>query len=89
MAKLASDMLHALQSTTRYRLTCMLIHSHGINMPFSSERKCADTIGTVPVPVLAIPNAKIMIYYPRESFREGLCNHRRTFVCLSVTTITK
>ena len=35
--------------------------------------------------------------YPRESFRAGLCNHRRTFVCLSVclfvclfvTTITK
>ena len=35
--------------------------------------------------------------YPRESFREGLCNHRRLFVCLSVclfvclfvTTITK
>ena len=30
--------------------------------------------------------------YPRESFREGLCNHRRWFVCLSVcffTTITK
>jgi len=24
------------------------------------------------------------IYYPRESFREGLCNHRRWFVCLSV-----
>ena len=23
-------------------------------------------------------------YYPRESFREGLCNHRRWFVCLSV-----
>jgi len=22
--------------------------------------------------------------YPRESFREGLCNHRRWFVCLSV-----
>ena len=21
-------------------------------------------------------------YYPRESFREGLCNHRRWFVCL-------
>jgi len=40
-------------------------------------------------PVLAIPNAKIMIFYPRKSFREGLCNHRRTFVCLSVTTITK
>ena len=35
-------------------------------------------------PVLAIPNAKIMIFYPRESFREGLCNHRRTFVCLFV-----
>ena len=36
-------------------------------------------------------------HYPRESFREGLCNHRRWFVCLSVclfvclfvTTITK
>jgi len=32
-------------------------------------------------------------YYPGESFREGLCNHWRTFVCLSVclfvTTITK
>ena len=32
-------------------------------------------------------------FYPRESFREGLCNHRRTFVCLFVclfvTTITK
>ena len=27
--------------------------------------------------------------YPRESFREGLWNHRRTFVCLSITTITK
>jgi len=31
--------------------------------------------------------------YPRESFSEGLWNHRRTFVCLSlslsVTTITK
>jgi len=27
--------------------------------------------------------------YPRESFREGLCNHRRWFVCLFVTTITK
>ena len=35
--------------------------------------------------------------YPRESFREALCNHRRAFVCLSVclfvclfvTTITK
>jgi len=24
------------------------------------------------------------ICYPRESFREGLCNHRRWFVCLSV-----
>ena len=23
-------------------------------------------------------------FYPRESFREGLCYHRRTFVCLSV-----
>ena len=23
-------------------------------------------------------------YYPRESFREGLCNHRRTFVCLFI-----
>ena len=23
-------------------------------------------------------------YYPRESFREGLCNHRRWFVCLFV-----
>jgi len=23
-------------------------------------------------------------FYPRESFREGLWNHRRTFVCLSV-----
>ena len=23
-------------------------------------------------------------YYPGESFREGLCNHWRTFVCLSV-----
>jgi len=23
-------------------------------------------------------------YYPRESFREGLCNHRRWSVCLSV-----
>ena len=29
------------------------------------------------------------VCYPRESFREGLWNHRRTFVCLSVTTITK
>jgi len=32
-------------------------------------------------------------FYPRESFREGLWNHWRTFVCLSVclfvTTITK
>ena len=24
------------------------------------------------------------VYYPRESFREGLSNHRRWFVCLSV-----
>jgi len=23
-------------------------------------------------------------FYPRESFREGLCNHRRWFVCLFV-----
>jgi len=23
-------------------------------------------------------------FYLRESLREGLCNHRRTFVCLSV-----
>ena len=37
------------------------------------------------------------VFYPRESFREGLCNHRRTFVCLAlcpdvclfITTITK
>jgi len=29
------------------------------------------------------------LHYPRESFRGGLWNHRRTFVCLSVTTITK
>ena len=33
------------------------------------------------------------VYYPRESFREVLCNHRRWFValsvCLFVTTITK
>ena len=28
-------------------------------------------------------------HYPRESFREGLCNYRRWFVCLFVTTITK
>jgi len=32
-------------------------------------------------------------FYPHESFREGLWNHRRNFVCLSVclsvTTITK
>ena len=26
----------------------------------------------------------ISVHYPRESFREGLCNHRRWFVCLSV-----
>jgi len=39
----------------------------------------------------------LSIHYPRESFREGLCNHRRWFVCLFVcpsvclfvTTITK
>jgi len=29
------------------------------------------------------------LHYPRESFRGGLWNHRRTFVSLSVTTITK
>jgi len=27
--------------------------------------------------------------YPRESFREGLWNHRRTFVCLSVCLLTR
>jgi len=36
---------------------------------------------------------EVLHYYPRESFREGLWNHRRWFVCLSVclsvTTITK
>ena len=26
----------------------------------------------------------LIYYYPRESFREGLWNHRRTFVCLFV-----
>ena len=44
-----------------------------------------------------MPVALFCSFYPRESFREGLWNHRRTFVCLSVclfvclsvTTITK
>ena len=27
--------------------------------------------------------------YPRESFREGLWNHRRTFVCLSVSLLPR
>ena len=27
---------------------------------------------------------ELFIDYPRESFREGLWNHRRTFVCLPV-----
>jgi len=31
----------------------------------------------------------ILSYYPSESFRGGLWNHRRWFVCLFVTTITK
>ena len=35
----------------------------------------------------------LIVCYPRESFRQGLWNHRRTFVCLfvclSVATITK
>jgi len=26
----------------------------------------------------------LFVCYPRESFREGLWNHRRSFVCLSV-----
>ena len=28
-------------------------------------------------------------YYPRESFREGLWNHRRTFVCLFVCLLPR
>ena len=28
-------------------------------------------------------------YYPRESFREGLCFYRRTFVCLSVCLLSR
>ena len=28
-------------------------------------------------------------FYPRESFREGLWNHRRTFVCLSVCLLPR
>jgi len=27
--------------------------------------------------------------YPRESFREGLCNHRRWFVCLPVCLLPR
>jgi len=30
------------------------------------ERKCADTIGTVPVPWVAISNAKILIYFSNK-----------------------
>ena len=30
-----------------------------------------------------------LAYYPRDSFREGLCNHRRTFVCLSVCLLPR
>ena len=41
----------------------------------------------------ALLNAHVLVaekkhlgnYYPRESFREGLCNHRRWFLCLSVS----
>ena len=48
--------------------------------------------------VISLPGCFQIVYYPRESFASrGLCNHRRTFVCLSgclsvclsVTTITK
>ena len=28
-------------------------------------------------------------HYPRESFREGLWNHRRTFVCLFVCLLPR
>ena len=29
------------------------------------------------------------VFYPRESFREGLWNHRRTFVCLFVCLLPR
>jgi len=34
------------------------------------ERKCADTIGTVPVPRLAISSAKILIYIFQIKYTE-------------------
>ena len=37
---------------------------------------CSDKFG--------LSGAFLVINYPRESFREGLCNHRRWFVCLLV-----
>jgi len=33
--------------------------------------------------------SQLKFYYPRESFREGLCNHRRWFVCLSVCLLPR
>ena len=32
---------------------------------------------------------RMLFFYPRESFREGLWNHRRTFVCLSVCLLPR
>jgi len=33
--------------------------------------------------------SQLKFYYPRESFREGLCNHRSWFVCLSVSLLPR
>jgi len=67
---------------------CMSVSIHAITQRQSQRRAssicCCRTNCRWKATVVDLHSLVGLHYYPRESFREGLCNHRRWFVCLFV-----
>jgi len=60
-------------------------HTQKVCFPVAILCKSSENYGLVlRLGKVSIRNSPNTRYYPRESICEGLCNHRRTFVCLSV-----
>jgi len=61
----------------------ILQHIH--HLQWCRERQCADTIGTVPVPWLAVSSAKILIYFSNEIYGSTVIKqHSETVMLIAV-----
>jgi len=63
---------------------CAAVYGVIKNNNNNRERKCADTTGTVPVPGLAISNAKILIHFQKKYTEAILSNSTRKLLWFEI-----